>query len=104
MTAAEYMDALQLKLGVNSDYAVARVIGVSRQAASRYRLGMGHFDDEIARKVGEILEIHPGIVMLHMYADRTRDEGIKELWKDITRGFWQVVPLANDRRRVRRMV
>ena len=104
MTAAEYLDALQAKLGVNSDYAVARVIGVSKQAASRYRLGMAHFDDEIAQKVAEILEMHPAIVMLDMYADRTRDEKTKSLWQEIAQGFWQVVPLANDRRRVRRAI
>ena len=87
MKTYEYLDAVQKKLGTSSDNSVALAVGISRQAVSRYRSGIGHFDDEIARRVADILGMHPGIVMLDMYAERTKNAETKSLWEEISKGF-----------------
>lgn len=100
MHTYEYLDAIQRQIGTNSDNSVAQILGVSRQAVSRYRSGMGHFDDEISTKVAEVLNLHPGIVLLDMYAERTKNEATKNLWKEISAGFYTLLPHAKSVRMV----
>ena len=104
MQTNSYLDAVQAKLNISSDYALSKALGVSRQAVSHYRAGKGSLDDSVARRVAQILDMHPGTVVLDMHIERTKDTEGKNLWQEIAKGFWLVVPLANDRRRVRRAV
>lgn len=101
-TPAQYLDDLQRAAGVNSDNALAPRLKVSRQAISRYRLGLTAFDDDVCHRAAAILGIHPGIILLHMNAARTRCPKTKALWRDISTGFFQVIPPELDRRRTRR--
>lgn len=101
-TAADYLDALRVALDVDSDNAVAAHIGVSRAAASRYRLGLTAPDDEVCERIAHILKIHPGIVLLQMNAARTRNAGIRRIWNDLARDFFKAVPPELDRRKTPR--
>lgn len=104
MKASAYLDALQQKLGVKSDYALMKHIGVSKQSLSKYRQDMGGFDDEVCIRVAEILGMHPAAVMLDMHKERSKTPEVRALWEAAHAGFWQVVPRANDRRRTPRPV
>lgn len=101
-TPAQYLDDLQRAAGVDSDNALAPRLKVSRQAISRYRLGLACFDDDVCQRAADILGIHPGIILLHMNAARTRCPKTRQLWKDISVGFFDVIPPELDRRRARR--
>ena len=101
-TPAQYLDALQKAVGVSSDNALRARLRVSRQALSRYRLGLSAFDDDVCHRAAAILGIHPGIILLHMNAARTRCPKTKRLWLDISAGFFKVIPPELDRRRTPR--
>jgi hypothetical protein len=104
MKTNNYLDAVQAKLNISSDYGLSKALGISRQAVSHYRAGKGSFDDSVARRVAHILKMHPGTVVLDMHIERTKDTEGRSVWEEIARGFWSVLPLANDRRRMRRAV
>lgn len=87
MDTPEYLDALRAKLSLSSDYQLAKELGLTRQAVSNYRNGTNHFDDDIAMKVAEILEIHPGRVALDMVRQRAKTPQQKALWTGIAEKF-----------------
>jgi N-acyl-D-aspartate/D-glutamate deacylase len=82
-TTADYLDDLQKKFGINSDYALAKRMGWHRQQVSHYRLLKGAFDDETGIKIAAILEIDPAAVLLDMHAQRAKNEDVKNVWKKI---------------------
>lgn len=104
MNTLEYLTEVKKKRGISSDYAVAKELGISKQAVSRYSQGKGSFDETVAKRVAEILGMHPGIVVLDMEKERAKDPEMQALWSEIYKGFWRLVPLANDRRALPRPV
>lgn len=87
MNTHEYLAAIRTKLGITTDYAIAKALGVTKQAAGRWSKGLSGFDDETCKKVAAILEMHPGIVMLDMHRERAQNEETKSLWEEIAAGF-----------------
>jgi transcriptional regulator with XRE-family HTH domain len=84
-TTVDYLDALKAKLGLPSDYAAAKLLGVTRSAASRYRTGVSTFDDEVAVRVAELLEINPLEVIFALRAERAANEDARTRWE----GYWE---------------
>lgn len=87
MNTTEYLDAVKKRLEIESDYALSKSLGVAKQTVSNYRNGKTHLDEKAARRVGEILNIHPGLVVLDMQRERARTSEEKTLWSDIYKGF-----------------
>lgn len=76
-TTIDYLDALKAKTGAPSDYALAKILNVSRACVSRYRNGLGYFDDEICLKVASILELPEIEVLLNVHAERSTSPLVK---------------------------
>lgn len=87
MNTNEYLDAVRVKRELPSDYAVAKLLGITRQTISGYRNGGKQFDDAIARRVAEVLGIHPGLVMLDMHRERSKTPEDRSVWQEIYKGF-----------------
>lgn len=87
MNTLEYLAAVKQRLGVDSDYAVSKALGVTRQTVSRYMKGIGHFDEPVCRRVAEILGKHPGIVMLDMQRERAKNPEDRAVWSTILEKF-----------------
>lgn len=102
MNTPEYLDALRAKLNLPSDYALAKQLGLTRQAISNYRAGTNHFEDEIAMEVAKILEMHPGIVLLDMRRQRAKNPETKAVWTTLAEkfsmGFEVLISHATPRR------
>jgi hypothetical protein len=94
MNTIEYMAAVKARLGIDSDYAFSKALGITRQAVSRYSKGHGQFDDDIARRVAAILDIHPGLVMLDMRRERAKTPEDRSIWQEIYKGFRTLLPHA----------
>jgi transcriptional regulator with XRE-family HTH domain len=94
MTTQEYVAAIRQKLGITSDYALAKALGVTKQAAGRWTKGLNGFDDESARRAAAILEIHPGLVMIDIHRERAKDTDTRALWHEIFQGFQPLLPHA----------
>lgn len=83
MKTAEYLDALRAHLRLPSDYAAAKVLGVTVSSASGYRNGKHTFDDATALRVAELLEIDPQRVVADMHAERAKDDRVRAFWQQV---------------------
>lgn len=84
-STAEWLDAVKARLDLPSDYAAAKVLGVTRQTVSGYRTGRATFDDEVAFLVAEILDVNPLEVMVSSRAERAKNDDQRHAWE----GRWE---------------
>ena len=87
MQTTDYLIAAKAKLGIESDYALAMKLGVTRSAVSRFQLRKGVFGDDVALSVAEILGRNPLEVIAAANAERTTDPKMKSKWKAIAEKF-----------------
>eukprot|EP01031_Cornospumella_fuschlensis_P003352 gene3352-4169_t len=73
MKAAEWIDRVKKQRGWDSDYRVAKEIGLSRQTVSTYRARQSTLDEDAAIKVAGALGERPEAVLLDQYAERTKN-------------------------------
>lgn len=95
MSTQEYLAAIRAKLGISTDYAIAKALGVSKQAAGRWSKGLGGFDDVTAQRVAALLDIHPAFVILDMHRERAQNHETREVWNEILEGFHAPLLHAN---------
>jgi transcriptional regulator with XRE-family HTH domain len=96
MNTKDYIEAAKQRLDLPSDYALAKVLGVAKQTVSNYQNGKTQLDEPIARRVAEILGIHPGLVLLDMQRERAKTPEDKSLWQEIYKGFLSLSLLAKS--------
>ena len=77
MKAYEWIDRVKAVTGIESDYGVAKAIGLSRQSISGYRNGKFTFDEESSIKVATVLGERPEAVLLDQIAERTKNPEIR---------------------------
>ncbi|MFM0206931.1 DUF3693 domain-containing protein [Paraburkholderia sediminicola] len=82
-TTIQYLDAVKKKLDLPSDYAAAKALGVTRAAVSRYRNSLGTFDEAVAMRAAEILNVDPLEVISACKAESAHDERIRKVWVNI---------------------
>jgi hypothetical protein len=82
-TTIEYLDAIKSRLDLPSDYAAAKALGVTRAAVSNYRNGKSSFDDCVAIKAAELLNIEPMEVIAACHAESARDAGMYRFWENV---------------------
>ncbi len=87
MNTREYLNEVMRVKGISSDYALAKVLGVGKQTISGYRNKNTTMHNDVAVKVAEALGLHPGIVLIDMQAERTKDPAMRTLWEGIGAGF-----------------
>jgi hypothetical protein len=107
MNTLEYLDAVKKRLGVESDYAVAKALKMRPSTIAGYRARGGQMDDEIAAKVAQVLGVHPGLVVLDMHRERARTPAEQSIWQEIYKGFLTLLPHAKfggERRALPRVV
>ena len=83
-TTREYICAIKLRENIESDYAVAKLLGVSRQSVSQYQLGKASFDDLTAVRAAELLGLNPLEVISAANAERAKSEDARRVWV----GLW----------------
>ncbi len=81
MRTVEYLDELAKLTETGSDYAVSKLLGVSRQMISGYRSGYRTFSDENAVKVAQLLGIPEGVILADMHAERAASGPVAEAWR-----------------------
>jgi transcriptional regulator with XRE-family HTH domain len=79
----DYLNALKEKHGW-TDYRIAKELGISHTAVSRYRNENSHFSDEIALRVAELLELHPVAVIADQHAARAKSDESRKFWKQLS--------------------
>ncbi|KVD05453.1 helix-turn-helix domain-containing protein [Burkholderia ubonensis] len=98
-TSAEWLDAVKARLDLPSDYAAAKILQVTRQTVSGYRVGRATLDDEVCLRVAEILGLNPFEVMASVRIERIKDDERRSLWEHalekFSAGFRTLVLRAN---------
>ncbi|CAN4270571.1 Cro/C1-type helix-turn-helix domain [Methylophilaceae bacterium] len=82
-TTIDYLNAVKVKTGATSDYALAKKLDISRAAISKYRLNGDSFSDEVAIKVASILQIDPIMVIASTHAARSKSSDTKAMWNSL---------------------
>ncbi|WP_166425949.1 helix-turn-helix transcriptional regulator [Paraglaciecola sp. 20A4] len=66
----QLIDMLKKKHTFRSDNDVAKKLGISRSAVSRYRNSTGSIDDKLAVEIAEMLTLDPFAVLASMRCER----------------------------------
>lgn len=87
MNTIDLLEAVKVRRGVASDYALAKVLGVTQQAVSSYRAGNSKISDDVALTVAEILQLEPMQVIALANAERAKTEAQKARWMGLVEKF-----------------
>lgn len=87
MNTQNYLDKAKAKLCIESDYALAQHLGLTRSAVSKLQLGKTTMGDETAIKIAEILQISPVVVLANAHAEREKNPQIAAVWLSMVEKF-----------------
>lgn len=87
MNTLEYLRAVKSRLGIESDYALASRLGVTRSAVSKLQQGKVVFGDDVALTVAQILDVNPLVVIAQANAERASTPEMRNRWMDVVTGF-----------------
>lgn len=88
MKTTEYLDAVKAAKNLPSDYALANLIGVTRQSISGWRSGRSLPDPIFAARLGEELGINPLFVIADVESEKAlgrHHEHIAQAWRDLAK-------------------
>jgi predicted transcriptional regulator len=83
MKAREWIDQAKTATGIESDYALAKHLGVTHATVSRYRNGKGTLDNEVATKIAQILGVPEMRVIADQEEERARTPAKRAWWRGI---------------------
>jgi DNA-binding XRE family transcriptional regulator len=86
-STVEYLDLIKLRLGLPSDYALAKALGVTRESVSQLRSGKTSMGIETALKAGEYLNIDGHAIYADSQIERAKKPEIREFWRSISEKF-----------------
>ena len=81
MKASEWIDRVKIEKGWDTDYRVAKELGVNRNNLSNYRTKTPTLDEETAEKIAAVLGINPAGIILDQVAERSKNPATKSILK-----------------------
>ena len=87
MNTLGYLAACKTRLGIESDYALAKALGVTQAAVSSYRTEKSKISDDVALTVAEILQVNPMQVIAAANAERAKTPEQKARWMGMMEKF-----------------
>lgn len=86
-TTIEYLDQVKAARGLPSDYALAKLLGLTHTSIIAYRNGRAALGVETSMKVGEILGIDGHAIYADGQIERAKNAEISDFWKTISEKF-----------------
>jgi hypothetical protein len=83
MKTIDYLKQAKRRLGIESDYALAPHLGLTRSGMSRLSNGKTTMSDETALKMAAIIGIQPAIVLADMHAEREKNPELQAVWRNL---------------------
>lgn len=80
MKIKERLLECKIKLGVKSDYALAKALGINRGTLSGYLTAKREPDAYTAVKMAEILNVHPLLLLAEFEAETAKTAERKAFW------------------------
>ena len=87
MKTAEYLDSVKAALNLTSDYAVAKVLGITRESVSALRNGKNGMGIETCMKVAEVLRIDEHVIYADTQIERAKTPEMMHFWRSISEKF-----------------
>lgn len=87
MNTMELLEAVKVRRGIASDYALAKALGVSQPTVASYRAGNSRISDDVALTVAEILGMNPLIVIAAANAERAKTPEQRARWTGLMEKF-----------------
>lgn len=94
MTPTEYLDAAKEKMGLSSDYELAKRLGIPNANLPGMRRGERNIPLDVAFKLAITLELDPAQVVADLEAQREKNPKRREFWSGFIRRAAAVVVLA----------
>jgi len=85
-TTRQYLDEAKEKLGLNSNYKMARWLGVTDTAMSQYKTGIRTIDDYTAVKIAEALGVAPLEIIAVANMEREKTDEKRDFWRRYATG------------------
>jgi DNA-binding XRE family transcriptional regulator len=87
MKTTEYLEEVKRKRALPSDYALAKLLGVSHTSIIAYRSGRAALGIETSNKVGEILGLDGHKVYADCQIERAKKPEIAAFWMSVSEKF-----------------
>jgi plasmid maintenance system antidote protein VapI len=81
-TTTDLIDAVKEAKGIQSDYGLAKRLGVLPQTISNYRHGRTQMADEIAVAMAAMIDRAPAPILAQLAADRAKSSEVAKIWKE----------------------
>jgi len=81
MKPTEYLSAAKARLNIESDYALAKRLGVSPQSMTGYTDGSRNIPLDMAYKLAITLELDPAMVVADLEQQREKNPQRLEFWR-----------------------
>lgn len=83
MNTKEYLNEVKRVKGIESDYKLAKYLGITKQAISGYQQNNRVMDDYTAAKIAKVLGIPEIQVIADANAEREKTEERRDFWRKI---------------------
>lgn len=80
MTPSEYLDAAKRRMAIESDYELAKRLGISRSWIPSMRSGVRNVPLDVAFKLAITLALDPAEVVADLEQQREKNEKRREFW------------------------
>jgi len=81
MEATEWLDKAKQKLKVESDYKLAKIIGIGNAAIANIRRRKSGMDNYVASRLEDILELERMTVIIDIEIQKAKTEEKRKYWK-----------------------
>lgn len=76
------LDEVRAAKGLESDYALAKLMGVEPQTISNYRRERTQLSDEMALRVARILGRSTALTLVQIAAERAKSPDVAQAWRE----------------------
>ena len=83
MKASKWIDRVKVKNNLPSDYAAAKLLGMTQSAISVLRVRESTLSDETSFNVATSLGINPAIVLVDQSIERAKTETARRAWAEV---------------------
>lgn len=84
-TTTDLIDAVKEAKGIQSDYGLAKRLGVLPQTISNYRHGRTQMADEIAVAMAAMADRAPAPILAQLAADRAKSPEVAKIWREASK-------------------
>lgn len=83
MKAAQWIDRVKVAKGWESDYRVAKELGITQSAVSKHRKRESTLDEDTALKIAQALQLDPVLILADQAMERAKDAEARSAWSAI---------------------